>query len=116
MNLEGIDSEGSDDEEEPTEQDNDADMFAEGEAKKAQKKSLNKNEIEGQEWNNEIQEEEKVKVTPFNMDQEMEEGCDLNSIRAIKCVENSTRTVITFARRMRRVCTILGCRASRTMR
>ncbi len=70
--MEGIDSEGSD-EEEAANEENEADMFAEGEAKK-QTRVLTKEEIEGQEWTNETQEEVNAKITPFNMDQEMEEG------------------------------------------
>ena len=73
VNLEGIDSEGSEDENEE-QPENEGDMFAEGAEQKKAKKVLGKEDIEGQEWSHDLKEEEQAKITPFNMDQEMEEG------------------------------------------
>jgi hypothetical protein len=66
VNLDGIDSEGEEEELE----ENEADMFAE----RPIKQGLDEEDLQAQEYADGLGDDD-VKVTPFNMEQEMEEGC-----------------------------------------
>ncbi len=78
----GLDSDVSDNDDDDEDEDeqpdrkkaNEDDMFDEEEKPKKQKKFLKKDEIAGQEWNADEEDENGEKLMPFNMDQEMEEG------------------------------------------
>lgn len=87
------------------------DMFGESFETKTKKPKVLQ-EIEGQEWNADAQDytEDGVKVEPFNMDQEMEEGYGSKQ-KSLTSSGTLMKQAIIFAKRMKTSYTTSGCTA-----